>query len=561
MDAQAGIAKGWLEECLSAHDSCRKRARLYTIFSTDNSNLCNSLNHDDLMPRRLLAFPPSSTEEFRTCGVVKLVELGKTEEELPYVALSHRWGGKESCIAKKSNIESLKSEGVPFAQLPKTFQDAVTVTQNLGYSNLWIDSLCIIQGDKEDWKAEAPRMAVVYGNAVCTLAAVDASDNDGGFSPSNVDDNVRGGLNRRGWVLQERMISPRTLSFSADSMAWECRECDATQEKPAFQTRSNMNNERSLHPKDIFTIFRDFRLPDSGDDDELPLKLWFSTFELEGDPDEYTPFIRAWWQLISMYTECSLSVESDKFLAMHGISSISQIWTRLGNSWGLWRHFLDKDLVWYIDSMSSASRPKRWLGPSWSWVNTVGGKVVNDYYATLPVEPNLMLKPEIGMPVGTSFDQKLPIPAWSGDKQFYGVTLKGDIRAGEVTASVDGKGQKFYKMSLDPTGRWSEAEVHDFRPDVAEDFEVGKTIPVNCLLFHHYDAEYHKLPSNRDIRLVVVPHGGPQNINPILEETPVNEVAEERTMKRVGYLETTYVQMRDYSDIWDDMWLRYVRLI
>jgi hypothetical protein len=170
-----------------------------------------------------------------------------------------------------------------------------------------------------------------------------------------------------------------------------------------------------------------------------------------------------------------------------------------------------------------------------------------------------MLKPEIGIPVGTSFDQKLPIPAWS--KQHYSITLKGDIRAGEVTASVYGKGRRLYKISLEPTGRWSEAEVHDFRPDTAEDFEVGTTVPVKCLLFHHYDAEYHKLPSYRDIRLVLVPVGGPQNINPILEDTPESEVADERTMTRVGYLETTYSEMRDESDLMEDIWWRYARLV
>jgi Heterokaryon incompatibility protein (HET) len=34
--------------------------------------------------------------------------------------------------------------------LPKTFQDAVAITQMLNIRYLWIDSLCIIQDDVDD---------------------------------------------------------------------------------------------------------------------------------------------------------------------------------------------------------------------------------------------------------------------------------------------------------------------------------------------------------------------------------------------------------------------------
>jgi hypothetical protein len=41
-------------------------------------------------------------------------------------------------------------QGVPWDQLPKTFQDAVTVTRELGFEYLWIDSLCVVQDDRYD---------------------------------------------------------------------------------------------------------------------------------------------------------------------------------------------------------------------------------------------------------------------------------------------------------------------------------------------------------------------------------------------------------------------------
>lgn len=74
----------------------------------------------------------------------------------------------------------------------------------------------------------------------------------------------------------------------------------------------------------------------------------------------------------------------------------------------------------------------------------------------------------------------------------------------EVFATFDKHGKKIYTITLDPVGRWSDVEEHDFRPDVAESFEVGTRISVKCILFYHYDAETLGIEENRDIRLVVV---------------------------------------------------------
>lgn len=112
---------------------------------------------------------------------------------------------------------------------------------------IWIDSLCIIQDDAEDWKSEAARMEQVFRGAYFTIAATSAkTSNDAFLVPrqprpcvemvmpngeviyichfiDNFHKDVElGALNRRGWVLQERVLSRRSIHFSSTQIYWEC---------------------------------------------------------------------------------------------------------------------------------------------------------------------------------------------------------------------------------------------------------------------------------------------------------------------------------------------------
>ncbi len=62
-------------------------------------------------------------------------------------------------------------EGIDIDDLPPTFRDAVTVVRKLGLRYLWIDSLCIIQKDLEDWQIESARMSSIFRNAYLVLGA------------------------------------------------------------------------------------------------------------------------------------------------------------------------------------------------------------------------------------------------------------------------------------------------------------------------------------------------------------------------------------------------------
>lgn len=175
---------------------------------------------------------------------------GKLSKGTKYIALSHRWGSEHQKTLKalKANLKGQNEWIIPLEELPRTFRDAVHATRNLSHSFLWIDSLCIIQDDPEDWHRESQRMEAVFSSAYCVLAATCASGTDDGFLKfrpkrqvvpmkdakagisyyvcesindfANDVDNSE--LNSRGWVLQERALARRTVHFTSNQTYWEC---------------------------------------------------------------------------------------------------------------------------------------------------------------------------------------------------------------------------------------------------------------------------------------------------------------------------------------------------
>lgn len=73
-------------------------------------------------------------------------------------------------------------QGFPVTELPQTFQDAISVTRELGQRYRWIDSLCIIQGKGGDWATKATKMEAVFKNAYYTIAATSTEDSTKGCS-------------------------------------------------------------------------------------------------------------------------------------------------------------------------------------------------------------------------------------------------------------------------------------------------------------------------------------------------------------------------------------------
>lgn len=102
-----------------------------------------------------------------------------------YAALSHCWGSDRPAVTTTANLTE-RERHISLEELPKTFQESVWLTRQLGLKYLWIDSLCIVQDDKADWQGEAPRMSSVYGNASITFAASHSTGCHTGLFPPDI---------------------------------------------------------------------------------------------------------------------------------------------------------------------------------------------------------------------------------------------------------------------------------------------------------------------------------------------------------------------------------------
>jgi hypothetical protein len=147
------MAKIWLKECVEKHEHCSK-AEL-----------------QEVLPTRLLCL---SGDRVR---LIHSVNLAGTR--LPYATLSHCWGSIEFFKLCKENLQDLQ-ECVPETELTNTFCDAIYITRSLGLDYLWIDSLCIIQDDEQDWQRESALMSRVYGGSTINIAAAGSFDGNGG---------------------------------------------------------------------------------------------------------------------------------------------------------------------------------------------------------------------------------------------------------------------------------------------------------------------------------------------------------------------------------------------
>jgi hypothetical protein len=367
-----GLISRWLFSCRNSHD-CRS-------WSKRNNPT------GDWKPTRLVKVGAVGSGT-TTCRLVETKELA---EPVQYLTLSHCWGTWRHSTMTMENIQTFKDMIPPALLTSKTFQDAFEVTRRLGFKYIWIDSLCIVQSNHEDWSRESARMSEVYGHAQLNLIAAHARDGrDGCFHDRNVltarpckipspfnhasddyflvypmridkvfEEEVRSSpIYKRAWILQERLLAPRTLYFGRNQLFWACGELEACEMFPkgAYNGSTRPHNQSSV------------------DKQGLQLLLNRTLTAMHNKPQQIS---ESWARIVKMYTGANLTKASDKLIALQGIAARARehiVGEYLAGMWYTSEDDLLWSLLWFVESSDKErKRLFNYRAPSWSWVSVSG---------------------------------------------------------------------------------------------------------------------------------------------------------------------------------------------
>jgi hypothetical protein len=356
------LGKRWIQECQTTHQRCREREA--------RPRVLNLYNKTNFYPTRLIQVKATGN----SVESIRLVVSSDFNRSVPYLTLSHCWGGANIIRLTEDTLNSFQ-QNIPMEKLPKTFIDAFSITASLGYEYMWIDSLCIVQDSRTDWNFESGHMGIIYQHSTCTIAALRAENSHAGcfversalsFLPCQLipkASNTPGvyavsgaqpyePLHKRAWVLQERCLSVRTLNFGAKQVSWDCIDATASEANSRFRRTDDMTSlKRRLYSALVG--------PDT---------------ERSGDKSHWS---HEWWELVRIYTSCNITYVTDKWEAFRGLASAIQNNKQSVFIHGLWQPELADELLWTVTQQKAA---KLDIGTaSWSWLS-IDGQVVKYHH-------------------------------------------------------------------------------------------------------------------------------------------------------------------------------------
>ena len=381
---------GRIREMFSGSLKCRDLIRFWTQ-SCELSHGCQPKDAP-LLPTRVL-----EVELKDTYLSIRLLETHGGRGQ--YLALSYSWGKSGNLKTTHETLQAHKS-GIPSKKLPQAFSDAIQIALGLGLRYVWIDSLCIIQGDFADWERESPKMAQVYSNAHLTVSASCALNPSEGCFPRarmfeyTPMDNLSTGAKER-WHHQNFIPVQTSISFRQPSKLFFNKswmppsEIDAPTvyrvgnfgrkyDPLAFESLSSRAwtlQERLLSPRVLhFTkeqmyweCKRCFMSEDGTrfDPTTFSLDAVIHTHDLNQAPEDqlYWSFVPeanlpteesgrfkgGWLSIVPDFSKRRLTDPNDKLPALSGLASI--IASRTGDTYlcGLWKRHIYQDLCWRVD--------------------------------------------------------------------------------------------------------------------------------------------------------------------------------------------------------------------
>ncbi|KAI0600392.1 HET-domain-containing protein [Biscogniauxia sp. FL1348] len=407
--------KAWMRACEREHVHCPPR-------------------HSTALPKRVLEIADDS---------VSLYISGNEDaqkEDQRYVALSYRWGNDFSLKLTRNTMDTF-IEGISISELPATLRDAVHICRNLGFKFIWIDALCIVQDDENDWAEQSAQMVDIYRQSSLNLCAADSAGCGSGMvemaAPHLMEiaaataqstgltetvvlvggpiaicmiDVSDCGLQSRGWVFQEGLCSPRGLYVSRrHGLWWDCRTMVDVIDASGPILTGDTN-----HAFNPLTQRRSFPKPVSLTEHPEDHSMTDSAFR---------DFSFTWYDWMTLYTSKDLTRQTDRLPAVAGLASYVASLSRMKYKAGLWEEDILRGMTWRRRGLDYAKRIPGGA-PTWSWAS-ITGPVYYDQFFTMRVDNRGKIKrhAELDLDItDTTIEEE-----WPG--------TMGNVRRGEIKAS------------------------------------------------------------------------------------------------------------------------------
>ncbi|KAH7274764.1 hypothetical protein MRS44_006982 [Fusarium solani] len=415
---------------------------------------------------------------------IRLIITKDIKTQLKYAALSYCWGPSE--IAKHQSITTAESlsgrlKHISLEELSPVIQDTIRFCR--GIQNpiryLWVDALCIIQRDGQDWQTESGLMSLIYKNAFVTLCSLGSSSCKQSFLSRrlptiNVDyqspcePNMKGSYSM---VLRGEVKLPTAIEMIDDGIRCANLFQDLDIFTASWLTRGWTFQEFHLSKRRLFigragTHFSwngDSNTSTQSEDGISTIGPGLVSFVI--DKDEWKATLEKlgefWHKVLYEYRQRQLTNESDHLPALAGLARwvadssgaryLAGIWDthlRTGLMWSCTLDSPEKDVDQERPSLSHLLHDLRTksLAPSWSPLSLRDGR--NDF---LP--------------------WSLAIPMDDGDAQFelldvgidvvdkvrnpFGAVRSGFLRVDGFFMSLDGTEFSRGGSSNDNTRRWN----------------------------------------------------------------------------------------------------------
>ncbi|CAI6342027.1 unnamed protein product [Periconia digitata] len=345
---------------------------------------CHPWTSSPTLPTRLIDVGRDS------CTVPRLILSSDLfdPKDTKYAALSYCWGSAEDAETQLTTMKATlqdRCRSIPYELMTPAIRDVIEITRAIGLRYVWVDAVCIVQDDKNDWSHESSRMNQVYRHAFVTFCSLNSQSchesllqriaalripftsslklgvNDyylirlQAVSSEMVDrrrytlERMWSRWTKRAWTYQEEALSTRLLVFGCLKLRYRCGSHEWT-EGDASLTQISESNVKLLEK---------ISQAKQGD---LPTSELYDR----------------WLITVHQYTNRKVTLGKDRLPAISGLARIMSDSLNDVYLAGVWQSDIHRGLCWTgVNESASRSlqshleyiRRRDYVAPSWSWAS------------------------------------------------------------------------------------------------------------------------------------------------------------------------------------------------